>query len=141
MTRTLLNLLAFSVNPVLLFVFVACVVGKLNSRDKRVQFLVRSAAALLITFPLAHINRWMHLWKHHFNFPSGHMTFYISVAVSFFLLDRRSRLFTVPFALFYGWLIVFLGYHAWLDLSGAVVLAVPVTLLCHSKSLQRETLE
>jgi membrane-associated phospholipid phosphatase len=91
----------------------------------------RAGLALLVTYLLAHINRWMPLWAEHRRFPSGHMTFFLTLATSFFLLDRRSALLTVPAAALYGWLIVFLGYHSWLDLMGAAVLAIPVALLCH----------
>lgn len=59
------------------------------------------------------------------------MTFYLSVATSFFLLDRRSAILTVPVALLYAWLIVDLDYHSWFDLFGAMILSIPVTLYCH----------
>ena len=64
------------------------------------------------------------------------MTFYLAVATSFFLLDRRSALFTLPLALLYGWLIVFLHFHAWPDVWGALFFAVPLTLLCHKGKLR-----
>jgi len=131
MIKPFLAFLASSVNPVLLFVFATSVAEKLPTRNCTKAFLTRSGAALLITYFLSHISRWMHLWKDHDSFPSGHMTFYFAVATSFFLLDRRSALFTIPLALLYSWLIVFLGFHFWLDIWGALFLAVPVTLLCH----------
>lgn len=123
--------LADAVNPALLCVFLACSLARFPSRKIAVAFLSRCGLALLLTYFFAHINRWALLWGDHRNFPSGHMTFFLTVATSFFLLDRRSALFTVPSALLYGWLIVFLGYHSWGDLLGALFLAVPATLLCH----------
>ena len=134
MTHQQLEWLAAAMNPALLCAFLACSMARFPSRKCAMAFVSRFALALLVTFLIAHINHWMPLWKGHRAFPSGHMTFFLTVATSFFLLDRRSALFTVPLALLYGWLIVFLGYHPWLDLLGALVLAVPVTLLCHRKS-------
>jgi multisubunit Na+/H+ antiporter MnhB subunit len=59
------------------------------------------------------------------------MAFLLTVATSFFLLDRRSLAFSIPFVLGYGVLIVLLGYHDPGDLLFAAGLAVPVTLACH----------
>jgi len=131
MTHSQLAFLASSVNPVLLAAFVIFVMARIRDRTEVVTILSRTGIALVVTYLLAHINRWMHLWKYHGSFPSGHMTFYISVATSFFLLSRRSALVTVPIAFLYGWLIVFLNFHTWLDLWGAIFLSVPLTLLCH----------
>ena len=136
MTRHFLSFLASSVNPVLLVVFAACVVAKLPTRNSAVAFFARSGAALLVTYLIAHLNRWMHLWKNHGSFPSGHMTFYLAVATSFFLLDRRSALYTVPLAFFYGWLVVFLDFHTWTDVWGSLLFAIPLTLFCHWKKLR-----
>jgi len=137
MTHSLLAFLASSVNPVVLLVFIACVIARFPVRSDSIPVLTRCGAALLVTYLFAHINRWMHLWKDHSSFPSGHMTFYIAIATSFFLLNRRSALITAPLALLYGWLIVFLDFHSWLDLWGAFFLSVPLTLLCHRKLAER----
>ena len=134
MTHQQLEWLAAAMNPVLLCVFLACSLVWFRGHKCEMAFVARSGLALLVTFLIAHINRWMPLWRDHRAFPSGHMTFFLTVATSFFLLSRRSAMFTVPLALLYGWLIVFLGYHSWLDLLGALLVAVPVTLLCHRKS-------
>jgi len=123
--------LADAVNPVFLCVFLACALAWLPNPKRARFFLFRSGLALLITYCFAHIKQWLHLWKDLGDFPSGHMTFLLTVATSFFLLDRRSAPFTIILALLYGGLIVFLGYHTWVDLFGALLLAVPVTLLCH----------
>ncbi len=135
MTHQQLDWIADAVNPALLCVFLACGVAALRGNRGRVAGLMaRAGIALLVTYLLAHINHWMPLWAEHRGFPSGHMTFFLTLATSFFLLDRRSSLLTVPAAALYGWLIVFLGYHSLLDLLGAVALAIPVTLLCHRSS-------
>ena len=134
MTHQQLDWLADAVNPALLCVFLACSIARIPGRKCALAFMSRCGLSLLATFFIAHVNHWMPLWRDHRGFPSGHMTFYLTVATSFFLLSRRSALFTAPLALLYGWLIVFLGYHSWLDLLGALVLAVPATLLCHRNS-------
>ena len=131
MTQQQLAWLANATIPFLLCVFISCSIGALPASKRAAAFACRVALALLITFVLAHINHWMVLWKGHHLFPSGHMTFYLSVATSFFLLDRRSAILTVPVALLYAWLIVDLDYHSWLDLFGAMILSIPVTLYCH----------
>ncbi|MEI6339783.1 MAG: phosphatase PAP2 family protein [Verrucomicrobiota bacterium] len=123
--------LADAVNPVLLCVFVACSFVRFPNRQRATAFLSRSAMALLMTYFFAHIKQWLHLRENPGDFPSGHMTFLLTVATCFFLLDRRSALITIPSAFFYGWLIIFLGYHTLGDLPGALLLAVPVTLICH----------
>lgn len=138
MTHQQLDWIADSVNPVLLGAFLACGFASFHKRGRSAGVLMsRAGLALLVTYLLAHINRWMLLWRDHRGFPSGHMAFFLALATSFFLLDRRSALLTVPAAALYGWLIVFLGYHSWLDLLGAVALAIPVTLLCHLNSGDR----
>lgn len=138
MTHQQLDWIADAVNPVLLLAFLVCGVAMLRENRSRVTgLMVRAGIALLVTYVFAHINHWMPLWAEHRRFPSGHMTFFLTLATSFFLLDRRSVLLIVPAAALYGWLIVFLGYHSWPDLLGAVALAIPVTLLCHRKSKDR----
>ena len=131
MTHHQWDFLADAVNPVLLCVFLAAGMARFPSFKRAQAFLIRTGVAVLLTYVFAHLTRWMHLWRDHPGFPSGHMTFFLTVATAFFLLDRRSALFTVPLAMLYGGLIVFLGFHSWLDLLGAPLLAVPVTLLCH----------
>ena len=138
MTHQQLEWIADAANPVLLGVFLACALARFwGNRAAVAALTIRAGLALLVTFLLAHINHWMPLWRDHRGFPSGHMTFFLTIATSFFLLDRRSALLTVPAAALYGWLIVFLGYHSWLDLLGALALAIPVTLLCHRHSGDR----
>ena len=131
MTHQQLDFLADSVNPVLLGLFLGFCLFKLRNRGGAKAFLSRFALSLLTTYVLSHLHQWFHWWKNFGDFPSGHMAFYFTVATSFFLLERRSAFFTVPLACLYGWLIVFLGYHSWIDLLGALILAVPVTWFVH----------
>lgn len=137
MTHQQWDFLADAVNPVLLCAFLAAGMARFPSLKRACAFLIRTGLAVLLTYVFAHLNRWMHLWRDHPGFPSGHMTFFLTVATAFFLLERRSALFTVPLAMLYGGLIVFLGFHSWLDLLGAPLLAVPVTLLCHRNDSRR----
>ncbi len=131
MTHQQLDFLADSVNPVLLGLFLGFCLFTLRNRGGARAFLSRFGLALLITYVLSHLHQGFHWGKNLGDFPSGHMAFFFTVATSFFLLEGRSALFTVPVALLYGWLIVFLGYHSWIDLLGALVLAVPVTWFVH----------
>ncbi len=131
MTFAQWDFLADAVNPVLLLIFIACSVGKHSSSRRISAFLARSGVAILITWLLAHLDRWVPVLRDQVGFPSGHMAFYLTVATSFWLLDQRSLRFTLPLGLLYGWLIVFLDYHSWWDLLTAFLLAVPITLICH----------
>ena len=119
-------------NPILLVVLAGFALKRRPPGWQFLSFIGASAVALLLTFTLAHLNRWMHLWESHLYFPSGHTAFLASVLTSIFLLDRRSVLFTVPIALAYGVLLVVMQWHTWLDGIGALLFAPPVTWLCHS---------
>jgi len=138
MTTSHLKLLADWLDPALLGLYILQVCRMVHPIKTKVAILIHTSKLLLLTFSLAHINRWAHLWPGHYYFPSGHMTFYVTVASSYFLLDRRSALFTIPLALLYGQLIVFLNFHTWLDIAGALILAIPVTLLFQRKSTKQE---
>ena len=137
MMHPLLKLLADLQGPVLLLVYILQVSLTVHPKRMKIETFTHTGWALLLTFILAHINRWAHLWPGHYYFPSGHMTFFLTVATACFLVDRRSAFFTLPLALLYGQLIVFLNFHIWLDLAGALFLAVPVTLLCHQRQKWR----
>ncbi|MFZ4682691.1 MAG: hypothetical protein ACOYMS_09330 [Terrimicrobiaceae bacterium] len=131
MTPQQLDFVADAVNPALLGLFLGFCLVKLRNRGGAKVFLIRFGLVLLITYVLSHLHQWFHWWETLGDFPSGHMAFYFTVATSFFVLDRRSALLTIPLAVLYGWLIVFLGYHSWIDLLGALILAVPLTWFAH----------
>jgi len=127
-----LKLLADAVNPALCVLFAAAAWRRGRSRGNTADFVARSACALLLTFILAHLNRWAHLSTVYPTFPSGHMTFFASLATSLFLIEYRSVFLTIPCGLLYGLLIVVLSYHPWIDLAGAALFSVPVTIVCHT---------
>ena len=131
------KLLADIVNPILLILFLAILASRPWNLQRTGCYLLGSAMALLVTFMLAHANRWMSLWKAHPHFPSGHMSFYVTVATWLFFLNRRTSAFTLPLGILYGWLVVHLGFHEWLDLTGAVLLAIPVSVVCRSVACER----
>lgn len=131
MTHAQWDLLADASNPALLGIFLVSVVRRFGGLRAARGFLAAFWLALGLTYVLSHLPQWLHWWPDLGDFPSGHMTFLLTITTSFFLLDRRSLVFTIPFAVLYGWLIVFLGYHTWFDLFAALLLAVPVTWLCH----------
>jgi hypothetical protein len=132
MSPALLKPFCNSINP-LIALILALVLLKmhLGKNPGTLPFFFRSVAALLATYLLAHLNRRYHLWPAHLLFPSGHMAFFVSASVSLFLLDRRWLLLSLPLGILFGWMMVALHFHPWFDLWGAIILAVPVTLLCH----------
>lgn len=130
MTTEELDAIADAANPLLLVVFLVTCVRRFSGFRATGPFLIRFGVALAFTYVVSHLHDWFGLWRSWGDFPSGHMAFLLTVATAFFLLDRRSAFLTIPYALIYGWLIVFLGYHSWFDLAGSAVLAVPVTIIC-----------
>lgn len=128
-----LKLLANLVNPCFALALLAAI--WLPRRDGSGPppgvFTIRAVVAVLLVFVVAHVNRWLHLWPAHPMFPSGHMAFAASIATSWFVLARRSLLWTVPLQIAYGALIVYLGYHVWSDIIGAWIVAPPLTWVCY----------
>jgi len=131
MNSSLLAWVADASNPLQLLVFLYWVFTRAPSGSAAGRFLGRFGFALAITYVGSHMHQWFGWWKDLGDLPSGHMTFFLTVSTSFFVFNPRSLIFTLPFAVGYGWLIVYLGYHSWLDLLAALALAVPVTLVCH----------
>jgi membrane-associated phospholipid phosphatase len=130
MTHDQWDFIADAVNPVLLIVFLAFSGVVFAGRMRAAwPFAIRFWVALLLTWVLAQMDRWIPGLRGQEGFPSGHMTFYLTVATAFALLRWQSAWVTVPVAVLYGWLIVFLDYHSWWDLFTALTLAVPITLV------------
>jgi len=139
MTHDQWDWVADSVNPLLLIAFLAysyaAFAGQLRAS---VPFAVRFWLAVLITWLLSHLDKWILVLRNQDGFPSGHMAFYLTVATAFFLLRRQSFLVTLPLAVLYGWLIVYLDYHSWWDLLTALIIAVPTTLVIYWKGANAE---
>ncbi len=130
MTHDQWDFVADSVNPVLLIVFLAFSYAAFGGRIRAsLPFAIRFWVALLITWVLAQLDRWILVFRGQEGFPSGHMAFYLTVATAFALLRWQSAWITVPVAVMYGWLIVYLDYHSWWDLLTALIIAVPTTLV------------
>ncbi|MBV9867282.1 MAG: phosphatase PAP2 family protein [Abitibacteriaceae bacterium] len=132
--------LANLVNPLLFVLLVVAPFMATRQRERPVAatrptlwlFLVRAIVGLLVVYVFAHVNRWLHLWPSHKLFPSGHLAFTASVATSLFLLDRRWLWLMLPLTLIYSAMVVALGYHVWLDIFGAWIIAPPLTYICHA---------
>ncbi len=130
MTHDQWDWVADSVNPLFLIVFLAFSYAAFDRRlPASIPFAMRFGLAILITWLLSQLDRWIPGLRNQDGFPSGHMAFYLTVATAFFLLRRRSVFLTLPLAVLYGWLIVFLDYHSWWDLLTALIIAVPTTLV------------
>lgn len=130
MTPQQLDAIADATNPLLLAAFLLSVGLSFPTLPAARPFLLRCGLALLITYGFAHFKQWFSLWPEFGDFPSGHMAFLLTVSACFFFLHKKSLRYTIPLAVLYGWLIVFLGYHTWWDLLGSFVLALPVTAFC-----------
>lgn len=143
-----LDKIADSVNPALTLLLILAFLRSSKSfatAKERTTYIVGIVLAILLTYVLAHINRWLHLWPEHRLFPSGHMTYALCVIVSMSVLRSWTRVFYGAMAVLlaaYAYLMVYQGYHDWLDIAGAVVMSPPVTLLGHrlagNRSLRSE---
>lgn len=124
---------ADSINPLLgIALILFCLTAK-PPQTARI-YLLKSGLALLLIYVVAHLNKWLHLWPSHRNFPSGHTVFAVSVAVALALWNRKTLVVTAPLLLFYGWLMVALRFHDWLDIFGGVALSWPLSWLILHKT-------
>lgn len=99
-------------------------------RGLPVGALVRATLlALVVSFVLAHVNRWLDLWKSHPYFPSGHETFASCMCAALVVLDRR---FLVPAMLLLallGYSLVRTGWHGRFEVVGGFVLGAGIAAL------------
>lgn len=82
--------------------------------------------AVAVSYVLAHVNRWLDLWKSHPYFPSGHETFASCMCALLVALDRR---FLVPSMLvlaLLGYSLVRSGWHGRFEVVGGFVLGAGV---------------
>ena len=145
-----LRQIANSVNPLLTVVFlVAFFLRVRHDHSFRAgEFFVRALLSLLAGFALGRVNAELKIWPGfpldpgHYEFPSGHMCFAVSMATSLVMLNRRFLFFVAPLLAFYGALIVFLKFHGWTDVIGAWLLMAPLAWVIHKEAkskLQSET--
>jgi len=118
--------------PVMLAILVVTVLSHFARLRVAMKFLLLCAVAMFVTFVLAHINRWENLWSGHPGFPSGHMTLMTCTFTLLILLNARWIFAAVPLLCIFGWLLVHLHNHSWLDVIGAALFTPPVTLGCYA---------
>jgi membrane-associated phospholipid phosphatase len=95
----------------------------LNRRGVRVVGLVRATLwALVVSFILAHVNRWFLLWHRDPNFPSGHETFASCLWTAVVLIDRRFIIAALPLLALLAYVLVRAGWHGRLDVLGGFLL-------------------
>lgn len=92
-----------------------------------VEFWARSFASIGVAVILAEEGKRLT----HSGFPSGHETFALAVGTSLACRDPRWLWAAVPLCGALGWALVSAGYHAPVDIGGALLLAPPIALLCH----------
>ncbi len=99
-------------------------------RGEPVAPLVRATLlAVLVSFVLAHLNRWFDLWKSHPYFPSGHETFASCMGAALVFADRRYAVVAAILLAVLGYALVRAGWHGRFEvvagfLLGAATLAV-----------------
>jgi hypothetical protein len=142
-----LRQIANSVNPLLTVLFLVAFFSRAQ-RDKTFranEFFVRALLSLLVGFALGRVNSIFKIWPGfpldpgHYEFPSGHMCYAVSVATSLVMLNRRFLFFVVPLLDCYGLLIVFLRFHGWIDVIGAWALMTPLAWIIHQQTESQST--
>ena len=147
----LLDKIADAINPLLTILLIGAIIWRrrADAHFPIAQFFFRSLLAIIAAVILGRINEALHLWpglptdRRPYEFPSGHMCYAVSVAVSLVLIHRRWLFFVVPLLAFYGTLIVLppLSYHSGLDIVGAGYLTAPIALLCHRIGRRKSSVE
>ena len=81
-------------------------------RGERVGGSLRATLwAVVISFIIAHVNRWFDLWPAHPYFPSGHETLAACLATAIVLENRRFALLAFALTAFLGYALVRFGWH------------------------------
>lgn len=98
----------------------------LRRRDREMAraFGWRVLFSLVVAWAIVRAFRYFIFSHFDMRFPSGHLTFALCAAISLALWKRRSWRITVPLLLFYAWLMTALRFHNWLDLAGAIPVAL-----------------
>jgi len=100
-----------------------------RSRGRPIAAFVRTTIlAVLLSFVLAHINRWFDLWKAHPYFPSGHETFAACMATALVVLGRRTLVPMLALLALLGYLLVRMGWHGRFEVVAGAALGAAVTL-------------
>lgn len=137
-----LRQIANSINPLLVVVFFVAFFWRFrhDKTFRAAELFARALLSLLVSFGLGRVNAELKIWPGlpldpgHYEFPSGHMCFAVSMAISLIMLYRRFVFLVVPLLLFYGALIVFLKFHGWLDVFGAWILMTPLAWIIHKEA-------
>jgi membrane-associated phospholipid phosphatase len=98
------------------------------------QFMTKSIIAATTAVLIAHLNRFFDLYPAHLNFPSGHMTLSLSVAVSLGIVRPGTLALTLPALVLLGIGLVATGFHPVIDVLGAV----PLVLLIYGLIFYQE---
>jgi len=81
-------------------------------RGEPIAALVRATLfAVLVSFVLAHVNRWFDVWKSHPYFPSGHETFASCMGAAVVVADRRYVGLCAVLLATLGYALVRAGWH------------------------------
>lgn len=99
----------------------------LHAPRRAVAILTVSGCAIIISYVLAHVNRWFGLWPAHPYFPSGHETFASCCWTVLTLLDRRSAIPAIVALALLAYSLVIAGWHGRLDVVGGFVLGLVVS--------------
>lgn len=101
-------------------------------RGKPVGAIVRATLlAVVISYVLAHLDRWFYFWPYHPDFPSGHETFASCIGTALVIEDRRFIWLVIPLLVLLGYALVRSGWHVPTDVVGGFLLGIVVMLVCY----------
>lgn len=125
------HILADLFNPLLTLLWLTLLWNTPLSAAHKKRHLAATLLGIAANYIVSHLNRWFLFWPAEPYFTSGHMSYAATLAVSIYFLRGKVALWLAPLLLGYGWVIVQLFYHKWLDILGALAIAPIVAWLCH----------
>jgi len=106
-----------------------------HQRGEPIIVILRATlAALVISYIIAHVDRWFYLWPYHPDFPSGHETFASCIGTALVIEDRRYLWLVLPLLALLGYGLVRAGWHVPSDVAGGFLLGTVVMLICYKVS-------
>lgn len=116
---------ADAVNPLLaLALLILFFLLRRHDKSRARDFGWRALFSLVVAWAIVRDLRFYVFSHFDLRFPSGHLTFALCAALSFTLWKRRSAWILTPILISYAWLMTALRFHNWLDLAGAIPVAL-----------------
>ena len=103
----------------------------------RWRFWVPVLVGLGLVYAVLGLDRAFGLWARAGLDYSTHTAFAVVLAVSLFVLDRRTAWFSAALLVAYAWLMLRLGYHTLPDVLTTAAVLAPLAWSCHRAARAR----